>query len=363
MDILRPTRNVPRFFAASLALICSAGVCAKLAAPHVIRIKPVVATEPVRKDADDPAIWVHPLDRSRSLIVGTDKGGDGEGALYVFNLQGKIVQRVGGLDRPNNVDIEQGVRTGGRTLDLAVVAERRAHRLRVFRVQGKSPYLTDITGSTRVFADAKGDASLPMGVGLYHRKRDGALFAIVSRKSGPRTGYLGQYRLTLGADGKVHARAVRMFGSVSDQGEIESVCVDDELGYVYCSDEGFGVRKYYADPDRRTADRELGRFVTKGYQGDPEGIAIMPTSRSKGYVLSTEQIKGASRYHVFRREGAPGKPHALQEIAVIEGGADSTDGIEAVPGRFGPNLPAGLLVVMNSKDHNFLLYAWPCDLR
>src|SRR5215207_3070676 len=70
--------------------------------PSAGAIKPVVITEPTAHDTDDPAIWIHPTDRTKSLIIGTDK--DTGGALYVFNLDGKIVQRVGGLKRPNNVD-------------------------------------------------------------------------------------------------------------------------------------------------------------------------------------------------------------------------------------------------------------------
>ena len=344
------------------ALTCALSVMALLGPTRIIKAPAVVSTEAVAHDADDPAIWIHPSDRSKSLIVGTDKAEGKDGALYVFNLQGKAVQRVDGLDRPNNVDVQQGARMRGQMMDLAVAAERRARRLRVFRVRGTAPYLTDITGSTRVFDGATGDAALPMGIGLYHRKRDGAVFAIVSRKSGPAQGYLGQYRLTLGSDGRVNASLVRMFGAFSGKGEIESVCVDDELGYVYYSDEGFAVRKYHADPDRRNADRELGRFATSGYQGDHEGIAIMPTGTGKGYVISTEQIKGGSRYHIVRREGTRSNPHNHPEIAVIECGADDTDGIEAASGSFGPRFPRGLVAVMNSKDRNFLLVPWPREL-
>jgi len=39
----------------------------------VLGIRPSVETEPVPHDVDDPAIWVHPTDRARSLIVGTVK--------------------------------------------------------------------------------------------------------------------------------------------------------------------------------------------------------------------------------------------------------------------------------------------------
>ena len=76
-------------------------------------LSPLVVTEPVRYDTDDPAIWINPIDPDGSLIIGTDK--DADGALYVFDLHGKIVQEkvVRGLLRPNNVDIAYGVLVGG----------------------------------------------------------------------------------------------------------------------------------------------------------------------------------------------------------------------------------------------------------
>ncbi len=48
----------------------------------------------------------------------------------------------------------------------------------------------------------------------------------------------------------VKGTLVRKFGLFSGKKEIESIAVDDALGYVYYSDEGYGVRKYYADPSK-----------------------------------------------------------------------------------------------------------------
>ena len=45
-------------------------------------IKPVIVTEPVNFDSDDPAIWVNPKDPSKSLVIGTDK--DINGGLFVL---------------------------------------------------------------------------------------------------------------------------------------------------------------------------------------------------------------------------------------------------------------------------------------
>ena len=45
----------------------------KLAPVAENAIKPSIITEPTPNDTDDPAIWIHPTDASKSLIVGTDK--------------------------------------------------------------------------------------------------------------------------------------------------------------------------------------------------------------------------------------------------------------------------------------------------
>jgi 3-phytase len=318
----------------------------------------------VGDDPDDPAIWIHPTNPSQSLVIATNKTAVPSGALVVYDLEGKIVQTIVGLDRPNNVDIRQSVLAdeGGTMMDIAAVTERYRSSVRLYRIEASSRKLSELPplGGFKVFEGEQGDNAAPMGIALYRRPVDGALFAIVGRKSGPAEGYLWQYRLGIGTDGAVSAELVRKFGAYSGRQEIESIAVDDALGYVYYSDEAAGVRKYYADPDHPDAARELAFFGQTGYEGDHEGLAIYATSAREGYLISTDQIEGRSRYFVYRREGTLVNLHDHSEVlAVIEGGADSTDGIEVTPVPLGPRYPHGLLAAMNSASKNFLFYAWP----
>ena len=103
-----------------------------------------------------------------------------------------------------------------------------------------------------------------MGISLYWRPRDGVIFAIVAPKSGPRRGYLGQYRLEDDGQGRVKVTFVRYFGGFSGVGEIEAVAVDDALGYVYYADEGDGIHKYQADPDHPEGRPRAGSFRPHG---------------------------------------------------------------------------------------------------
>jgi len=345
-----------RKLAAALLFLCSCGV--KRQSP-VFDVQPALATESVTDDPDDPAIWIKPADPARSLVVGTNKVAAPKGALVVFDLDGKIRQTVTGLDRPNNVDIEYGLPLTDGAVDIAVAAERLKSQLRIFKVSAEG--LADITsaGNTRVFADRTGEQAAPMGVSLYKRPRDGAIFAIVAPKNGPRERYLGQYRLTDDGQGRVKAPFVRYFGVFSGTSEIEAVAVDDELGAIYYADEGDGIHKYAADPDIPNAGAQLAHFGREGFRGDREGIAIYTQPGGKGYVVCTDQIQGNSEYHIFRREGEPGNPHDHSNpVRVVRGGADGTDGIEITSRALGPRFPKGLMVTMNSGPKNFLYFHW-----
>jgi 3-phytase len=219
-------------------------------------------------------------------------------------------------------------------------------------------------GGVPILADQKGEAGAPMGIGLYRRPRDGAVFAIVAPKEGPRDGYLWQYRLNDAGNGRVSATFVRRFGtfsatSVRDENEIEAVAVDDELGYVYYADEADGIHKWHADPDHADAGRELAVFGKSGFRGDREGIAIYALSNGTGYIVCTDQLDGDSEYHVYAREGTASNPHDhSREIAVIRGGADATDGLEISSRALGPGLPSGAMIAMNSGPKNFLVFRW-----
>jgi 3-phytase len=314
-------------------------------------VAPRVVTAPVKHDTDDPAIWVHPTDPAQSLILGTDK--DADGALYVFGLDGKVhwEKTVRGLARPNNVDVAYGFELGGERIDIAVVTERYANRLRVYRL----PDLASIDGGgIPVF---EGELARDcMGIALYRRPHDGAMFAIVSRSDfmAPREGYLAQYRLVDDGTGVVRGLFARRFGTWSGRKEIEALAVDPDLGYVYASDEMFGIRKYHADPAHPRADRELAVFGTSGFTRDQEGISIYRLDDRTGYILVSDQQ--ANRFRVFRREGEPDAPHEHREIAVLHLSTNQSDGSDVISTPL-PGFPGGLFVAM-SDDRTFQLYAW-----
>jgi 3-phytase len=317
-----------------------------------------VATEPVGDDADDPAIWVCRSNPASSRVLVTNKTAAPRGGLVVHDLSGRIIQRIEGLDRPNNVDVEHGLVLDGQPTDVAVVTERYQRRLRVFRIPDDGAELEDISSpdGLAVFQGEPGERGAPMGVGLYRRPSDGVVFAIVSRKEGPETGYLWQYRLEGDGEGRVRAVKVRELGHAAPNAEIEAVVVDDARGHVVYAEETRGLHLWHADPDHADADTELALFGTEGFRGDREGLALYAREDGSGFLLATDQIPGGSRYLVFDRatllEGDP------RPLTVLEGGADDTDGLDATSLPLGTAFPEGILVAMNSRGRNLLFYDW-----
>ena len=329
----------------SLASFISCGD--KLAPVREDAIKPMVVTQPLPHDTDDPAIWIHPADATKSLVLGTDK--DTDGGLYLYNLNGKIIKKSIVLKRPNNVDIAYGFILGGKKLDIAVTTERETNKIRIFSL----PDLTPIdNGGIEVFVgETERD---PMGISLYTRPTDGAVFAIVGRKFGPTGTYLWQYQLSDSGDGNVHATVVRKFGNFSGKKEIEAIAVDNELGYVYCSDEQFGIRKYYADPTKND-NTELAVFGQNDFKSDHEGIAIYKKTATTGYILVSNQQ--ANTFVVYAREGHNGNANAYKMLAEIPTSTIECDGADATNINLGGYFTNGIFVAM-SNGMTFHFYDW-----
>lgn len=337
-------------FATAFLLVIFAGACRQTDNPPAYQsmdtLRPALITQQVQYDTDDPAIWINAADPTQSLVIGTDK--DSDGGIYVFDMKGRIVKEVKNLKRPNNVDIAYGVMWNGSPVDIAVVTERESNQLRVFRLPDMSP----VDGGGISVFDGETERQ-PMGIALYTRPSDHAVFAIVGRKSGPAEGYLWQYQLADNGKGALAATLVRKFGRYSGRKEIESIAADNELGYIYYSDEQYGVHKYQADP--AMGNTELALFGQRDFKEDIEGISIYKHQDGTGYILVSNQQ--ANTFVVYPREGTTGQPHQHLKITEIPVSTAESDGSDVTSLNLGPDLPEGLFVAM-SNGKVFHYYNW-----
>lgn len=319
--------------------------------PATINVAPKVSTGAVKGDADDPAIWIHPATPTKSVVIGTDK--DDNGGLYVWDLEGKQLQYVA-LGRPNNVDVRYGMTVGGQPIDIAVTNSRsNPKQIKVYKISSLDGTLTDITTSNGILTPELGD---PYGVCLYQRPSDGAMFVIESTQSGAKSN-LHQYRLEDDGQGKVKGTYVRTFGNNMIRRYVEGLVADDELGYVYASDETYAIRKFYADPARGNDDQIAAFGFADGISGDREGLAIYKCPNGMGYLLASNQ--SGTDVKVYRREGDDGDPHKHNLLTTIKtNGSSQTDGLDVTNRPSSDKFPRGFLITHNSPGDNYKLYSW-----
>ncbi|SNY94669.1 phytase [Flagellimonas pacifica] len=303
-------------------------------------IQPDVITEKTLNDTDDPAIWVNPIDASKSVVFGTDKKTNG--AIYAFDLEGKIIEEktIRNIERPNNVDVEYGFQLNDSvTIDILAFTEREKQQIRVFSVPDMKPL---DGGGFPVFEDESNiEQRLPMGISLYKSPNDSSVYAIVGRKTGPLDNHLYQYRL-ISDSGEVQSQLVRKFGKFSGQKEIEAIAVDDENGMIYYSDEGVCIRKYYAEPYK--GNDELSCFGGEHFLNDIEGIAVATYPNGEGYILVSDQQRG--QFNIFSR-----KDNSF--VKAVNLTTLETDGCEVVTVPLNKTFPNGLFVSMNDEQNFF----------
>jgi len=299
-------------------------------------INPDIITEQTINDTDDPAIWVNPKDASKSIVFGTDKKTNG--AIYAFDLDGKIIEEktIRNIKRPNNVDLAYAFNLNDSTkVDVIAFTEREKQQIRLFSVPDMVPL---DNGGFKVFTDTtEPEFNLPMGIALYKSPKTEKLYVIVSRKTGPLENYLYQYEIYADSTG-THSKLVRKFGKFSGKKEIEAIAVDNELGYVYYSDEQHCIRKYHAEPS--ASSEEIACFGGDKFLEDIEGIAIAKTDDNNGYIIVSNQQLG--EFNIFDRQ-------TNEFIKAVNLTTTETDGCDVVTVPLGAKFPNGLFVAMNDN--------------
>ena len=399
-------------------LVAILAVCSVGNANALTEVEPVLET-PARlgdiegndNDPDDPAIWIHPKDRSKSLVICTLK----EGGMDVYDLEGVRIQHVtpkpvpGVASNPgrfNNVDIVFAGKNTWMKNDLAVVADRYNDMLRIFKIsrsrldRGMDP-LVEITAKNQatIFNNnpeevAEGDFTT-YGLGVAQPSgRFGKTFVYVSQND--RT-TLAKLVLVPMPNGKVAYKVVAKHnlpesyqlpdGTVWDAAQdddcedshVEGIVVDDENGFVYFGQEQVGIWKgpikntfanltlidkvnEYGVPYLRTWNEEEEEYdidllwdQDKDYGSDylaedVEGLTIYDAGNGEGYLIASSQ--GSDQFVVYDR-----KTNAyIGNFEVVENqdeeidGAQESDGAAVTNLNLGGEFATGLLVVQDGEN-------------
>lgn len=321
---------------------------------------PVVAadaeTVPLKKDgdaADDPAIWVHPTDPARSLVIGTDK----QAGLVVYDLQGQVVQSIPD-GRMNNVDVVQGVSIGGaKSLDLVLASQRDTDTIYAYRVDAAAGKLVALAGQP-----------FPSGVrgvyGLCAYLDPASRRCVVVTNSKDGTTVLTE--LAPSADERFFFRQIRSFCAGT---QVEGCVVDVARGRLFLGEEAVGVWSYPLAPEAQP-EEAAARVLVDGVNAragnrlarDVEGVTLYENADGTGWLIVSCQ--GEDRYAVYDRV----RLEYVGSFGVAFTGPDGlvdrvthTDGIAAISKPLGPALPEGAFVAQDDNGgsgQNFKIVDW-----
>jgi hypothetical protein len=339
----------------------------------LVKAAPIVARQPARVGVvrgrvfDDQLKTTLPgatvYQRGTSNGTTTDVNGEftlrvpaGEVEMEVTYIGYRTYSEMVSVPEEGNVQVDFKMVSDITQLQFVTVTGVLQGQQRALNQQKTADNIRNVVSADQIgrFPVFEGDSlRAPMGIALYTEPATGTIYAIVGRKTGPTNGtYLWQYKLQDNGRGTVAGTLVRKVGVYSGKNEIESIAVDNELGYLYCSDEGVGVCKYYAHPD--SATRELALFATTGFTDNHEGISIYKQEGGKGYILVSDQQ--ANRFHIFPREGTGSNPHDHPLLHIVNTSTLESDGSDVTSTPL-PGFPQGLFVAM-SDDKTFQFYRW-----
>ena len=315
--------------------------------PEVSAVRETAAVVANRDAADDPAIWIAPNPED-SLIVATEK----HGGLYVFDLQGEIVQVIRS-GRPNNVDLRPDFRWAESVSTIVGASDRIDNSIVLWRFDDEAGRL-----------DGEAAVRIPTGFseiyGFCLGRHGDDIVAVATDKT---NGDIGVWRIFYSAAGSLHGEQIAAFslGSIT-----EGCVVDDALGVFFLADELHGIWKVSLD-DGDGSQRQLIDVV--GADGhlaaDVEGLSLWIGAGESGYLIASAQ--GESRFAVYDRDGAHTYRGSFRIGASADGTADAvsgTDGVDVTSADLGPDFPQGLLVVQDGVNtgpattQNFKLVSW-----
>lgn len=319
-----------------------------------IAVTPDLETEtmlsPKSDVADDPAIWIHPTDRNKSTIIGTDKF-DG---LHVYDINGKelFYYQIG---RTNNVDIRYDFPMNGDSIDIVGCSNRMINGISLLKVNPADRSLTKI--GAKKFAIDTLTIDDAYGFCFYKSPKTNKYYAFLNGKNG----LVQQYELIATKDQKIDIRLVR---ELRLKTQPEGMVADDEQAILYVGEEAKGVWRFGAEPNDTIEAKLIFDADTMDIAvPDIEGIALYYAAGGKGYLIVSSQ--GNFTYIVLDRETNA----YIGSFKVIDGkydGIEETDGLEVINLSLGDIFPQGVFIAQDgfntnnerNAKQNFKLVSW-----
>ena len=312
---------------------------------EIPRVRASGQTAPVQSGgdaADDPAIWVNPVNPSASLILGTDK----KSGLNVYDLEGKLLEQFA-VGRLNNVDLRPIQH--GKFVAIAAATNRTDPGVSLFGISS--------AGQVEYLGLRNLEMEDPYGLCVYRKGAD--LLTWVSDKEG------GVQLLQIApGEGDVDW-TLKPLANLQVDSQVEGCVVDDEMQMLFFGEEDGGV--WRLDIAAFLAGEARPQLIApvdgERLAADVEGMGLYHAGDRSYLVVSSQ---GNNSYALFSRDGSQFVGHFKVDINLDKNldGSSETDGLEVSSAAFGSQYPQGLLVVqdgrnrMPSQTQNFKLVSW-----
>ncbi|MFT4886998.1 MAG: 3-phytase [Pseudohongiellaceae bacterium] len=351
MELTVPSIKTFLFIVTVNLLSCATEVVAP-APPKAFVVVPSFETEPVANrgdSADDPAIWLHPQDMTKSLVIGTDKGM----GLEVYDLQGRRVQSIE-AGRTNNVDLRY-LSGNARWSALAAASNRTTNTISLFAIS-VSGYVTWLRGSEIVTGLTE-----PYGLCMF-QNADG-MQVFVNDTDG-RYQQWGLNEIGNSFESEKPELSASLLREFSAPSQPEGCVADDINEQLFLGVEAEGVRVIDARFDSAVELKSIAEIDGIILAADVEGIALYQDG-GQGYLVVSSQ--GNYSYAVYDRLA----PFSYRGSFVIGNnelngidGSQETDGLAISAQLRTADFPNGLLVVQDGyntrpiQSQNFKYISW-----
>ncbi len=328
---------------------CATEIVAPLP-PNAVQVFPVIETDYVNNlgdAADDPAVWVHPIDVNNSLVIGTDKGF----GIEVYNLAGERVQSIA-AGRTNNIDLRY-VSGLSNVSAIAAASNRSRNTISLFSISND--------GSVVWLEGSEIDTGLSEPYGLCMYQSDLGLQVFVNDTDGRYQQWLLMYANAQADQLALSAELIREFKVPSQP---EGCVADDEQGLLFLGVEAEGVRVIQAAGDAPLEFFEIANVDQIILAADVEGMGLYKDGEG-GYLVVSSQ--GNYSYAVYDRK-APhnyrGSFYVGDNLELAVDGSQETDGLEINSALRTEQFPNGIVVVQDgfntlpTNPQNFKYISW-----
>ncbi len=303
----------------------------------IFQITADAETEPVQAGnstdaADDPAVWIHPDETSKSIVYGSNK----RGGIVAYNLEGAQLA-FAEVGRINNIDVAYALELENQKIDICGGTNRTHNSVDLYKIDPQTGDLEFILDTLVI-----SEVSEVYGFCFYNSPVSSKNYAILCGKDG----VIEHYEVLEGME-KLGLKLVSSFDIGSQP---EGLVADHKHGILYIGEENSCIWKVDAEPGNHDPVKIAlsSEEDNQNIEYDIEGLTIYYTSSDHGYLIASSQ--GNNSFAIYDRFY---DNSYIGSFRIAEGKIDGnteTDGIDVVNLNFGPGFPNGMFIAQD--DHN-----------